>query len=291
MLISINDLDRAQLFGIFDRAAEIKKNGFQKTLDGKIIACLFFEPSTRTKMSFETAVLRTGAQVLGFSPEHSSLKKGETLEDTIRMVSAYADLIVIRHSEEGAAARAAKASSVPVINAGDGKSEHPTQTLLDLFTIFEDNGSLEDFSITLAGDLKYSRTIHSMVYALNKFCRADVKLASPEALQLSGAFADILGSPKSTHSIQEGLDSDYFYMTRVQKERFPNPEDAHYEDDWILTGDLCRKHAKENTKIMHPLPRVNEIAVDVDDTKYQLYFEQAENGLYVRAALLEMRLL
>ncbi len=291
-LISINDIDKTQLLTLFDRAKQLKTQGFKRTLPNKVIASLFFEPSTRTKMSFETAILRTGASALGFSPENSSLKKGESLEDTIRMVSGYADLIVMRHPEENASSRAKAVSKCPIINAGDGKNEHPTQTLLDLYTILEDHHSLDDFVITLAGDLKYSRTIHSLIYAIVKFSNAKVILASPEALTLSDEFRNILGDRliKETHSLAEGLECDYFYMTRVQKERFPNPEDAHYEDDWILTHDHCIKHAKPTTKILHPLPRVNEISTDIDDTPFQLYFKQAQNGLYVRIALLEFLL-
>ncbi|MGL5956757.1 MAG: aspartate carbamoyltransferase, partial [Brevinema sp.] len=260
-LISINDLDQSALLRIFQRAKQIKKQGFQQTLPHHIIATLFFEPSTRTKMSFETAIIRLGANVLGFAPENSSLKKGESLEDTIRMVSAYADLIVIRHPEENAALRAKAVSTCPIINAGDGTNEHPTQSLLDLFTILEHRHSLDNFTITLAGDLKYSRTIYSLIYALKKFTTARFILASPLALSLRSSFKEIIKDRiiKETHSLPEALNCDYFYMTRVQKERFPNPQDAFYADDWILNNNLCQQYAKPTTKILHPLPRVNEI--------------------------------
>ncbi|MGL4676861.1 MAG: aspartate carbamoyltransferase [Brevinema sp.] len=291
-LISINDLDEGSLHRIFQRAETIKKQGFQQSLPQRIIATLFFEPSTRTKMSFETAIIRSGASVLGFAPENSSLKKGETLEDTVRIVSTYADLIVIRHPEEHAAQRAQLVSTCPIINAGDGTNEHPTQSLLDLFTILEHRKSLDDFTITLAGDLKYSRTIYSLIYALKKFTNARFILASPEALSLNPSFKQIIQDRiiKETYSLSEALDCDYFYMTRVQKERFPDPKDAFYEDHWILNKNLCQQYAKVDTKILHPLPRVNEINPDVDHTPYQLYFTQAQNGLYTRIALLEFLL-
>ncbi|MGL4393832.1 MAG: aspartate carbamoyltransferase [Brevinema sp.] len=288
-LISINDLNQDSLKIIFDRATKIKKEGFQKTLSNRIIASLFFEASTRTKMSFETAIMRTGAEVLNFAPEASSLKKGETLEDTIRMASSYADLIIVRHPEKNAALRAQKVSSCPVINAGDGANEHPTQTLLDLFTIQESHGSLENLTLTLAGDLRYSRTIYSLIYALKNFPKIKIILAAPPKLSLPEEFKQLISSQiiKETDTLAEALDTDYFYMTRVQKERFESPEEMHYEEDWILTLELCEKFARKNTKIMHPLPRVNEIATDLDETAYQLYFEQAKNGLYTRIALCE----
>lgn len=289
MLISINDIDHQILANLFQRAKQLKQFGFQKTLSNKIIATLFFEPSTRTKMSFETAILKTGADILPFPIENSSLKKGETLEDTIKMISFYADLIILRHSEENSAFKAQQVSSCPIINAGDGKNEHPTQTLLDLFTIQEHHHSLEDFTITLAGDLKHSRTIHSLIMGLMNFTNAKIILASPEALSLSETYQKIIGDRLiyQTTSLNEGLQSDFIYMTRVQKERFSDSEGMHYEKEWILTLDTCKKFAKPHSKILHPLPRVNEINTDIDNSEYQLYFEQAKNGLYVRTALLE----
>lgn len=290
-IISIKDLSYDDILLLCTRALTIIEQGFTPTLSDKILASLFFEPSTRTKLSFETAGLRAGAKFLNFQTETSSLKKGESLEDTIRMASTYADIVVIRHPEDGAAARAKNVSSCPIINAGDGKNEHPTQTLLDLLTILRDRGSLENFTITLAGDLKYSRTIHSLVYALTLF---DVKiiLASPKDLTLPEDLKTIINDQiiLETSIITEGLNTDYFYMTRVQKERFPNPDDAHYEEDWILTKNICQQYGKKGMKVMHPLPRVNEISTDIDDSAYQLYFTQAENGLYMRTALLEYTL-
>ena len=287
-LVSINDIDKTTILKICQRALEIKTHGFSKTLPDKIIATLFFEPSTRTKLSFQSAILRSGAQILNFEADNSSLKKGETLEDTIRMTSAYADLIVIRHPEAGSALRAQQVSSCPIINAGDGTNEHPTQTLLDLVTILEHHGSLDGFTITLGGDLKYSRTIPSLLHALAHF---DVKiiLASPQLLalpdHLKAKFQDKI--ILQTNSLKEGLKSDYFYMTRVQKERITGTTDITFEEDWILNKNLCEQYANKNTKILHPLPRVNEITTDIDDSPYQLYFTQAENGVYTRIALLE----
>ncbi len=287
-LVSINDIDKTTILKICYRALEIKNQRFSKTLSDKIIALLFFEPSTRTKLSFQSAILRSGAHILNFEAENSSLKKGESLEDTIQMTSSYADLIIIRHPEEGAALRAKKVSSCPVINAGDGTNEHPTQTLLDLATILEHTGSLDGITITLGGDLKYSRTIPSLLQALAHF---DIKiiLASPLLLalpdHLKTKFQDKI--ILETNSLKEGLKSDYFYMTRVQKERISSTTDISFEEDWILNKKICEQYANKNTKILHPLPRVNEIALDIDNSPYQLYFTQAENGVYTRIALLE----
>lgn len=288
MLISIKDINKNILFHLFNRAKTFKQQGFEKTLQNKIITTMFFEPSTRTKMSFETAILRMGAEILNFSTENSSLKKGETLEDTIRMASSYADLIIMRHPEEKASLRAKKVSHCPIINAGDGKNEHPTQTLLDLFTIYQHHGSLDNFTITLAGDLKYSRTIHSLIIALLDFTNAKISLASPKSLSLSTEYQQLIGDRliNIAPSLQEGLKSDYFYMTRVQKERFSDPT-TPVEDEWLLDLAMCQQHAHPHTKILHPLPRVNEIATDIDDSDFQLYFEQAKNGIFIRAALLE----
>src|SRR5579883_1352731 len=291
-VLSIRDLSLPEVQLILETAAKLKKNpkGISQLLQDKIIAHCFFEPSTRTRLSFETATLRLGGRVIGFSSEENlSVKKGETLYDTIRVVSDYADLIVIRHPKEGAARLAADASSKPVINAGDGANQHPTQALLDLFTIQECQQRLDGLSIALVGDLKYSRTIRSfaqicMLFDIRLFLVANDALALPETICDELKKAGVRFS--FHHSLEEVIPKiDILYMTRIQQERFSEAEYQSIKKQYILIPELFSS-AKPNLKILHPLPRVNEIDIAVDKLPYAHYFEQAANAVYVRQALL-----
>lgn len=293
-IISIQEFTQDQIQLILKTAAQFKKNPIQNLLADKIIANCFFEPSTRTRLSFETAALRLGAQNIGFSSaESTSTKKGETLSDSIKMMAAYADLIVIRHPQEGAARLAAEMSDKPVINAGDGANQHPTQTLVDLFTIQECQKTLDNLTIALVGDLKHGRTIHSLIQAC-AFFSPRLFLIAPETLTLPTYLCDILKKYSIRfsfhHSIEEVIPKlDILYMTRIQQERFSNAEYQLVKNQYILTSENLRK-AKSNLKILHPLPRVNEITPDVDKTPYAHYFTQAANGVCVRQALLSLLL-
>ena len=247
--------------------------------------------STRTRLSFETAANRLGARVIGFSDSGStSVKKGESLKDTIIMVSGYADIIVMRHPREGAARWASEVSSVPVINAGDGANQHPTQCLLDMYSIMQTQGSLENLNIAFIGDLKYGRTVHSLVQAMCNF-NATFHLVSPEELKLpSASKMHIKNSNLIYHQYTELSDvipiADIIYMTRIQKERFSDPLDYEKVKNSYVLDRAMLHNCKPNMKILHPLPRVNEISEDVDETPQAFYFKQAENGVYVRQALL-----
>ncbi len=268
--------------------AEAKKQ--VDILEGKTLATLFFEPSTRTKLSFMAAMNLLGGTIIGFDdPRTSSVKKGETLADTIRVVEGYANAIVMRHPNEGAAALAAKFSKVPIINGGDGSNQHPTQALLDLYTIIKEKGTLDGLEVTLAGDLKYGRTVHSLAYALSKF-DASLVFSSPPSLRMpEWIVADIkaAGTPvKEINNIE--VQSDVLYLTRIQKERFPDIEEYQkVASAYVLDGDAMEKLGKE-TMIMHPLPRVNEISAEVDKDKRAKYFIQSFYGVPTRMALLAM---
>lgn len=291
-IISAKDLSREDLDLIFETAAQFKTDGVKPTLTNKIIAHCFFESSTRTRLSFETSTLRLGGKVIGFAgKEGTAVQKGETLHDTMRMVSAYADLIVVRHPKEGAASLTKEIAACPVINAGDGANQHPTQAILDLFTIKECQSKLDGLSIALVGDLKYGRTIHSLTQLLALY---DVRLylVSPESLALPESACNEMkqrGLRFSFHQRLEDIisDVDILYSTRIQKERFGGGDPALTEEDYIVTSQLLKK-AKPNLKILHPLPRINEIAKDVDDTPHAHYFEQAANAVPVRQALLNL---
>lgn len=298
-LVSIRDLTREEIFYILEKAEKMipfaKGEKKTKALEGKILATLFFEPSTRTKLSFETAMHRLGGNVIGFSePAMTSIKKGETLADTIRMVDSYSDIIVIRHSLEGAARLAAEFAESPVINAGDGAGRHPTQCLLDLFTILREKGRIEGLKIALVGDLKYGRTVHSLAYAL-ALLGAELIFISPETLKMPKEIVrdcqELGAEPKSFTNLERAIkDVDVIYVTRIQKERFPDPtEYSRVVGSYRIDIDLL-KHAKENVIVMHPLPRVNEIDPEVDKTKHALYFRQAFYGVPVRMALLSLLL-
>lgn len=293
-IVSIRDLALPQIQQIIAMARQLKVNQPKQLLEDKIIANCFFEPSTRTRLSFETAALRLGGKVIGFAGEENiSTKKGETVHDTVRVISDYTDLVVIRHPKEGAARLAADISSKPVINAGDGANQHPTQALVDLFTIQECQNRIDGLSIALVGDLKYGRTIHSFAQACTLF---DVRLylVAPTMLEMPDTICDMLkheGIRFSCHqSIEEIIDKvDIIYMTRIQQERFTSSEQLRYQENLLLTTSLLTK-VKPNLKIMHPLPRISEIDTAVDKTPFAYYFEQAANGVYVRQALLTLLL-
>ena len=298
-LINITDLSTQEIDELIAVAMDIIDNPekYQEVAKHKILATLFFEPSTRPRLSFESAMLRLGGQVLGFSEANSSsAAKGETVGDTVRTVSQYADIIAMRHPKEGAPYAAAKVAEVPVINAGDGGHNHPTQTLTDLLTIYRERGSLENFTIGFCGDLKFGRTVHSLVSALARYSGIRFVFISPEELKLPKYLMentlDKLGLPyEETTSLEEAMPKlDVLYMTRVQRERFFNEADyIRLKDTYILDTDKL-KNAKKDLAILHPLPRVNEIAVDVDADPRARYFQQVANGRFVRMALI-MKLL
>lgn len=293
-IVSIKDLSLSQIEQVLATTAKLKAQPANHLLNGKVIAHCFFEPSTRTFLSFETAALRLGGQVIGFPSDLSlSIQKGETLTDTIRVISDYADLIVIRHPKEGAARLAADVSAKPVINAGDGANQHPTQALLDLFTMLECQQRLDGLSIALVGDLKYGRTIHSFAQACMLF---DVRLflVAPDSLTLPDSICDILKKQGCRFSFHRTLEEvipkiDILYMTRIQQERFSEAEYQLVKNQYILRPSLLAK-AKPNMRILHPLPRVNEIDIEVDNTPHAHYFQQAANGVFLRQALLTLLL-
>lgn len=290
-LISIGDFSKDEILHILGVAKEFEKNREQNFLAGKVIACLFFEPSTRTRLSFEAAVNRLGARVIGFpDSRNTSVSKGETLEDTIKIVSNYVDMIVMRHPMEGAAEIAAKVSPVPVVNAGDGSNQHPTQTLLDMYSIMQTQGRLDGLTINMVGDLKYGRTVHSLSEAMSDFSPKYV-FTAPDDLKMPSKYLKYLDSKhipyEETSSLEEHLnDCDILYMTRVQQERFPSKEDYDKVKDVYELHASMLSGVKPNMKILHPLPRITEIATDVDDTPYAYYFQQARNGMYVRMAVI-----
>lgn len=290
-LISIQDFSKAEILHILDVAKEFEKDREQNFLAGKVVACLFFEPSTRTRLSFEAAVNRLGARVIGFPDnKNTSQSKGETLEDTIRIVSGYADMIVMRHPMEGAAAIAASVAGIPVVNAGDGANQHPTQTLLDLFAIRETQGRLEDLTVNMVGDLKYGRTVHSLSEAMSDFDPHFI-FTAPEELKMPHKYLEFLDAKGIPYEETEDLeahinDCDILYMTRVQQERFPLKEDYEKVKDVYELKASMLGGARPNMKILHPLPRITEIHTDVDTTPYAYYFQQARGGMYVRMAVI-----
>lgn len=290
-LVSINDFSKDEYIQILDRAEEFEKKPTQKILEGYVVATLFFEPSTRTRLSFESAVNRLGGRVIGFSDSSSSsTQKGESLRDTILTVGNYSDLIVMRHPREGAARFASEVSKVPIINAGDGANQHPTQCLLDLYSIRKTQGTLNNLNIAFVGDLKYGRTVHSLVMAMCNF-NATFHLVSPVELKLPSIVKDsIKNNNLEYHQYTELEDviptADIVYMTRIQRERFSDPmEYEKVKNSYILRNKMLA-NSKPNLKILHPLPRVNEINEDVDSNPKAYYFEQALNGVYVREALM-----
>jgi aspartate carbamoyltransferase catalytic subunit len=296
-IISIADLNQEEVMEVLKRARELvpaaRGEAKDRSLEGKILASLFFEPSTRTRLSFEAAMQRLGGTVVGFSSaEGTSLAKGETLSDTVRMVEAYSDVLVLRHPQEGAARLAAEFSSHPVINAGDGAGQHPTQTLLDLYTIWDAKGRIEGNNVVLVGDLKYGRTVHSLSVALALFGAA-LTFAAPPTLQMPKEVLEQVQEmgvkPRVTSDLREAMaEADVLYVTRIQKERFPDLQEyAKVAGSYRIDLALLRE-AKRDLVVLHPLPRVEEVAAEVDRTPHALYFRQAFNGIPVRMALLSM---
>jgi aspartate carbamoyltransferase catalytic subunit len=298
-VVSIKDFSLEEIEHILDTSqkmlpiAEGKKKS--SILEGKVLASLFYEPSTRTRLSFESAMLRLGGSTLGFAePSGTSFVKGETIADTVRMAASYSDVIVLRHPNEGAAKLASQFSSKPVINAGDGAGQHPTQTLLDLYTMKSERDKIKDLNVVMVGDLKYGRTVHSLSYALTLF-GANLTLVAPRLIQMPPEIVSSLKELGSEPTLSESLpetvqDADVLYVTRIQKERFPD------EEEYLKVAGLYRidnellRNAKDSLIVMHPLPRVDEIAPEVDSTAHAVYFKQAFNGVLVRMALLSLLL-
>lgn len=295
-VISIKDFTKDDILHVLKTAAKIKNlKNKDSLLKGKIMANLFFEPSTRTRFSFESAMKHLGGEVLSFeNVANTSVSKGETLYDTIKMMEKYVDVITMRHPLEGSARLAAEVSSKPVLNGGDGANQHPTQTLLDLYTILECQHKLNNLTIALAGDLKYGRTVHSLAQAL-KFFNPTFYFVAPPQLKMPATIVSELKEAKIKYKEVDNLEAvigkvDILYMTRIQKERFADPLDYEKVKNFyrLTVADLSK--AKKNMRVMHPLPRVNEIAQEVDETPFAYYFQQANNGLYVRQALLALLL-
>lgn len=294
-LLSPQDLSVSELSDLLDLARDISKDPkkYSHVCDGKKLATLFYEPSTRTRLSFEAAMLNLGGSVLGFSSANSSsASKGESVSDTIRVISCYADICAMRHPKEGAPMVAASKSSIPVINAGDGGHQHPTQTLTDLMTIRELRGSLDNFTIGLCGDLKFGRTVHSLINSLVRYNNVKFVLISPKELRVPDYIRDdVLAANNAefveVESLEEAMPQlDILYMTRVQRERFFSEDEYLRMKDFYVLDEAKMSLAKEDMYVLHPLPRVNEISVEVDDDKRAAYFQQVQYGVYVRMALI-----
>ncbi|MDN5297196.1 MAG: aspartate carbamoyltransferase catalytic subunit [Bacteroidota bacterium] len=291
-LVDINDYDKDDIVHILESAARFKANPNSDLLQGKVCATLFFEPSTRTRLSFETAINRLRGRVIGFSDAGTtSSTKGESLKDTIMMVSNYADLIIMRHYLEGSARYASEISPVPIINAGDGSNQHPTQTLLDLFTIYETQGTLENLTITIVGDLKYGRAVHSLIQGISHF-HPTFNFVAPEELHIPDKYKIFCDSKQIRYRefvdfAPESIETaDILYMTRVQKERFTDlMEYEKVKNAYVLNNEMLN-NSKSNLRVLHPLPRVKEIDQDVDDNPKAYYFQQAKNGIYARQAVI-----
>ncbi len=291
-LVTIAGHSREKIEYLIRMAQEFERHPNRRLLAGRVVATLFFEPSTRTRLSFETAANRLGARVIGFAdPKVTSGTKGETLKDTIMMVSNYADVIVMRHYLEGAALYASEVAPVPIVNAGDGANQHPSQTMLDLYTIYQTQGTLDNLNIYMVGDLKYGRTVHSLLMAMRHF-NPTFHFIAPDELAMPDVYKRYCEEQGIRYVEHQDFDADtisgadILYMTRVQKERFADlVEYERVKDRYLLTKDMLCK-ARENMKILHPLPRVNEIEYSIDDTPYAYYFQQAQNGLYARQALI-----
>ena len=291
-VITLAHLTREKIEYLLKMAAQFEQHPNRRILEGKVVATLFFEPSTRTRLSFETAANRLGARVIGFAdPKITSGTKGESLKDTIKMVSNYADVIVMRHYLEGAARYASEVTNVPIINAGDGSNQHPSQTMLAMYSIYKTQGMLDNLNIHLVGDLKYGRTVHSLLMAMRHF-NPTFHFIAPKELKMPEEYK--IYCRQNGIRFTEGTDfnedtisgADILYMTRVQKERFTDlMEYERVKDTYILSSDMLSK-ARPNMKILHPLPRINEITADVDDNPHAYYFQQAQNGLYAREALI-----
>lgn len=291
-LVSIDDLRKDDLLEILADARFFEENPNHKILDGKVVATLFFEPSTRTRLSFETAVNRLGGRVIGFSDANtSSSSKGESLKDTIKMVSNYVDLIIMRHHQDGAAKFATTVTDTPIINAGDGSNQHPSQTMLDLYSILKTQGTLENLHITMVGDLKYGRTVHSLLQAMRFFNPTFTFVSCPE-LAMPQEYIDLCDSLGIKYEITTKLskevlaETDILYMTRVQRERFPDLAEYERVKDFYSLNNAMLEGTRDNLRVLHPLPRLNEINEDVDDNPKAYYFEQARNGLFARQAMI-----
>jgi aspartate carbamoyltransferase catalytic subunit len=291
-LISITDYSKEEYLQIMELAAEFEKNPNQDLLKGKVVASLFFEPSTRTRLSFETAISRLGGHIIGIAdPGSSSVIKGETLHDTIKMVTNYADLIVMRHPLEGAARYAAEVATVPVINAGDGANQHPSQTLLDMYSILKTQGRLDNLNIFMVGDLKYGRTVHSLLMAMAEFDNQIFNFIAPEELQMPQEYKMHLKEKGIRYfEHREFTDiinaADIIYMTRVQKERFSDPIEYEKVKNVYILREKMLRNTRPSVRVLHPLPRVNEIHTDVDQSEKAYYFEQALNGVFAREAII-----
>ncbi len=290
-LVSINDYSKEEQLKILEIAKGFEKNPVQDILKDHVIASLFFEPSTRTRLSFESAVSRLGGKIIGFSEaSNTSVKKGESLRDTILTIANYSDLIIMRNPIEGSARFASEISPVPIINAGDGANQHPTQTLLDLYSIIKTQGTLDNLHVAFVGDLKYGRTVHSLVIALCNY-NTTFHLVSPLELKLPSSVKMYIKERKLAYhqytELEDAIPSaDVLYMTRIQKERFSDPlEFERIKNSYILSNNML-DNTKENIKVLHPLPRVNEININVDTNPKAYYFEQALNGVFVRQALM-----
>jgi aspartate carbamoyltransferase catalytic subunit len=289
-LVSISDYSKEEILHILDLAAGFEAYPNQPLMRDKVVASLFFEPSTRTRLSFDTAINRLGARVVGFTDaSSSSTTKGETLKDTIKMVSNYADLIVMRHPLEGSARYASEQSRVPIINAGDGANQHPTQTMLDLYSIQKTQGTLENLDIFMVGDLKYGRTVHSLLMALSLF-NPTFYFVAPKEMLIPREYKIFLKEKGIRFFEQNEMGNlekaDILYMTRVQKERFSDPMEYERVKNAYVLKNAMLENTKDNLKVLHPLPRVNEIHPDVDANPKAYYFEQAENGVYTRMAIM-----
>ena len=290
--VSIADYSKEEMLFVLEQAKKFEANPNQRLLEGKVVATLFFEPSTRTRLSFETAVNRLGGRIIGFSDAAtSSSSKGETLRDTVTMVSNYSDLIIMRHPLEGAARFASEVSGVPVINAGDGANQHPTQTMLDMYSILKTQGRLDNLNITMVGDLRYGRTIHSLLMAMSHF-NPSYKFIAPDELKIPEEYKDFC--LKNNISFSENHEfteetiagSDILYMTRVQKERFQDIMEYEKVKNIYTLRNKMLENTRPNLRVLHPLPRVNEIDIDVDDNEKAYYFRQARNGVYARQAIM-----
>jgi aspartate carbamoyltransferase catalytic subunit len=292
-IISMRDFNREEILYVLDASAKIdaKPGRYAKAMDGKILAALFYEPSTRTRLSFEAATLKLGGKVIGFAdPSITSAKKGESLWDSIKIIEAYSDIIVMRARIEGAARLASDIAKIPIINAGDGANQHPTQTFLDLYTIRKSKGSLEGHKVGFMGDLKYGRTVHSLAYALSSF-NPKMYFISPKDLGMPEDHLEELNAKgvdfeqvKSFGDVKSEL--DVLYVTRIQRERFGDELDYEKVKEGYFIDRAFLEGCKKDLKILHPLPRVDELARDVDDTRHAVYFEQAANGIPVRMALI-----